>query len=206
MYFEIFIVGILAGLSPGPDFFVVMKNSLGFGRRVGIATALGIALALIVHISYTVLGFTYIMEKTPSLFITIKLLGAFYLIWLGYQGIRSKPNTEGIQETQKMNEGKTFSKGFVEGFLCNVLNPKAALFFLSIFSQFISSDTKEWIRWIYGAEIIFAVGLTFTVLAIVMSYQKFKAFYQKYTHWFDRCFGGVLIYFATSIVISTFKS
>jgi threonine/homoserine/homoserine lactone efflux protein len=65
MYLEVFIVGILAALSPGPDFVVVTKNSLGIGRKFGIATALGIASALIVHITYTVLGFTIILEKSP---------------------------------------------------------------------------------------------------------------------------------------------
>jgi RhtB (resistance to homoserine/threonine) family protein len=207
MFFEIFLIGILSGLSPGPDFFLVMKNSLGFGRRIGIATALGVASALLIHVTYTILGFTYIIEKFPSIFIAIKLAGSLYLLWLGYHAIRSvKQSKEEKEMGLKVNTGKSVKQGFREGFICNVLNPKAALFFLSIFSQFISSNTASWVRWVYGTEIILAVALWFTFVSSVISYKKFRDFYEKYNHWFDRCLGAILIYFAIFIVYSTIHS
>ncbi|MCY8234960.1 LysE family translocator [Priestia endophytica] len=207
MFFEIFLIGILSGLSPGPDFFLVMKNSLGFGRRIGIATALGVASALVVHVTYTILGFTYIIEKFPSIFIIIKLAGSLYLLWLGFHAIRAVKQSKAEKEMGlKVNADKSVKQGFREGFICNVLNPKAALFFLSIFSQFISSDTASWIRWIYGIEIILAVALWFTFVSSVISYKKFRNFYEKYNHWFDRCLGAILIYFAIFIVYSTIHS
>jgi len=204
MFLEIFLIGILSGLSPGPDFFLVMKNSLGFGRRIGIATALGVASALFVHVTYTILGFTYIIEKIPSVFIAIKIAGSLYLLWLGFHAIRSvKQNKEPAENKLKINTDKNVKQGFREGFICNVLNPKAALFFLSIFSQFISADTVSWVRWIYGTEIVVAVGLWFTFISTVISYQKFRNYYERYSHWFDRCLGAILIYFAVFIVYST---
>ncbi|MGG3625946.1 LysE family translocator [Bacillus gobiensis] len=204
MFLQIFLIGILSGLSPGPDFFLVMKNSLGFGRRLGIATALGIASALFVHITYTILGFTYIIEKFPSIFITIKLAGSLYLLWLGFHAIKSvKQNKEQSGTGSKARMDKNVKQGFREGFICNVLNPKAALFFLSVFSQFISADTASWVRWIYGTEIVIAVGLWFTFISTVISYQKFRTFYERYSHWFDRGLGAILIYFAVFIVYST---
>jgi RhtB (resistance to homoserine/threonine) family protein len=207
LFIEVFIIGILAGLSPGPDFFIVMKNSLGFGSRIGIATALGVAFALFVHITYTILGFTYILEEVPSIFTAIKLMGSLYLLWLGFQAVRSAPQNGHLQTNfQKTNVNKTFVQGFREGFLCNVLNPKAALFFLSIFSQFISTDTGSWVRWIYGLEIVFAVGLWFISLSAIISYRKFRDFYERYHYWFDRCLGGILLYFAVVIVVSTIHS
>ncbi|MBA2875583.1 LysE family translocator [Thermaerobacillus caldiproteolyticus] len=208
MFLEVFLVGILAAMSPGPDFFVVMRNSLEFGYRVGIATAFGITLALIVHITYTILGFAYVMQAYPSLFISIKILGALYLIWLGYNAIRSAPpkNDEKLKsEVESVQNNKTLMQGFREGFLCNVLNPKAALFFLSIFSQFIKRDTTGWTHWIYGSEIIFAVGGWFVLLAILISYSKFRSLYKKYAYWFDRLLGGILIYFAIRIMVSAVK-
>ena len=207
MFVEIFLIGILSGLSPGPDFFLVMKNSLGFGRRIGIATALGVASALFVHVTYTVLGFTYIIEKIPSVFIAIKIAGSLYLLWLGFHAIRSvKQNKEQEEQGLKTNEDKTVKQGFREGFICNVLNPKAALFFLSIFSQFISADTASWVRWAYGTEIVIAVGLWFIFISTVISYQKFRNYYERYSHWFDRCSGAILIYFAVFIAYSTIHS
>ncbi|MED4240863.1 LysE family translocator [Priestia megaterium] len=207
MFVEIFLIGILSGLSPGPDFFLVMKNSLGFGQRIGIATALGVASALFVHVTYTVLGFTYIIEKIPSVFIAIKIAGPLYLLWLGFHAIRSvKQNKEQEEQGLKTNEDKTVKQGFREGFICNVLNPKAALFFLSIFSQFISADTASWVRWAYGTEIVIAVGLWFIFISTVISYQKFRNYYERYSHWFDRCLGAILIYFAVFIAYSTIHS
>lgn len=207
MYLEVFLVGILAALSPGPDFVVVMKNSLGIGRKYGIATALGIASALIVHVTYTILGFTILLEKFPTLFNIIKLAGAFYLLWLGYKGIQSKAQSEKpteINVIQRLNV--SIGRGFREGFLCNVLNPKSALFFLSVFSQFIGPDTSHWMRWIYGVEIILAVGLWFIILAILISNSYFRKIYQQYMHWFDRGLGIILIIFAFTIGITLFSS
>jgi RhtB (resistance to homoserine/threonine) family protein len=204
MFLQVFLVGILAGISPGPDFVVVMRNSLTYGRRVGVASAIGIALALIVHISYTVMGFALILQKSPVLFKVIQAAGALYLLWLGYHAVRSR-----AQETAQLAEGEEIAKavleqksalaGFIDGFLCNVLNPKAALFFLSIFSQFFTSDTTISTRWIYGFEVIFAVGLWFVILACIVSNEKFRALYQRWQHWFDRLLGIALIYFGMKI-------
>lgn len=200
MYLEVFVVGILAALSPGPDFVVVMKNSLSMGRKYGIATAIGIATALIVHVAYTILGFTIVLDKVPTLFTIIKLVGALYLLWLGYHGIRSKPQNEDEDEVRLQKESSiSIGQGFREGFFCNVLNPKSALFFLSVFSQFIGPNTDHWMRWVYGAEIIVAVGLWFIVLAILISNRYFRHIYKRYMHWFDRGLGIMLILFAITI-------
>lgn len=204
---EVFLVGVLAALSPGPDFVVVMKNSLGIGRKYGMATALGIASALIVHITYTILGFTIILEKSPIIFNLIKLVGAAYLLWLGWQGIRSKAQSESVHDVGiKPLLNSSIMQGFREGFLCNILNPKSALFFLSVFSQFIGDNTPYWMHWIYGGEIILAVGLWFILLAILISNNYFGKFYQQYMHWFDRGLGIILIIFAVTISITTLSS
>ncbi|WP_431026941.1 LysE family translocator [Lysinibacillus sp. LZ02] len=205
MYIEVFVVGILAALSPGPDFVVVIKNSLGAGRKYGIATALGIASALIVHITYTILGFTIILEKLPFVFNVIKLTGATYLLWLGWQGIQSQARLEN-SNAKSMDRllKESVMRCFREGFLCNVLNPKSALFFLSIFSQFIGPNTSKWTGWIYGGEIIVAVGLWFILLAILISNSFFRKIYQRYMHWFDRVLGIILIVFAVTIWITMF--
>ncbi|PGK51717.1 lysine transporter LysE [Priestia megaterium] len=207
MYIEVFLVGILAALSPGPDFVVVMKNSLGLGRKYGIATALGTASALIIHVTYTILGFAIVLQKSPAIFNGIKLIGAAYLIWLGWKGIRSKAKTGKIKKVGiEKSSLVSVKKGFYEGFLCNVLNPKSALFFLSVFSQFMGTETTSWMRWIYGGEIVLAVGLWFVMLAVLISKKRFQEFYHKYMHWFDRGLGAILIVFAVIIGITTVTS
>jgi len=203
MYLEVFLIGVLGAISPGPDFVVVMKNSLGLGKRFGIATALGIAAALIVHVTYTICGFAIILAQSPAIFNAIKLAGAAYLLWLGFGGIRSKARPlRMFQAEDPPHSNPVFFKGFREGFLCNLLNPKSALFFLSIFSQFIGAGTPGWMRWIYGGEIILAVGLWFILLAVLISNPYFRSVYQRCMHWFDRCLGAALIVIAATIGIS----
>jgi threonine/homoserine/homoserine lactone efflux protein len=99
---------------------------------------------------------------------------------------------------------KTAVKGFIEGFLCNALNPKATLFFLSVFSQFLSSGTQTWVGWVYGLEIVIAVALWFTLLSCLITNDRFKRLYQRYSYWFDRILGAVLIFFAFKIFVSFF--
>lgn len=202
MFVQVFLIGLLSGISPGPDFAVVMRNSLSFGRRTGVASALGIGTALGIHVTYTVLGFAVILQHSPSLFGFIQLLGAAYLLWLAQGAIRAKKPKQGMEDSGiKEYEEKPFWTGFREGFLCNMLNPKAALFFLSIFSQFLTPETPGWVRWVYGGEIMFAVGAWFVFLATVISSATFRRYYGAYRHWFNRVLGGVLLFFAIKIIV-----
>ncbi|WP_286884988.1 LysE family translocator [Aneurinibacillus sp. UBA3580] len=201
MFVEVFLVGILAGISPGPDFFVVMKNSLNFGVRVGVATAIGIACALIVHIAYTVMGFAFLLQQSAGLFYAIQLAGALYLLWLGFGALTAASGGETFT-AGTLAEKKRTLQGFRDGFLCNVLNPKAALFFLSVFSQFLTPDTSSAVRWIYGIEIIVAVALWFVTLSFLVSSARFRKFYERYRVWFDRLLGAVLLYFALRIIFT----
>ncbi len=76
-------IHILGAASPGPDLALVLKNSLESGRKAGIYSALGIALGIAVHVSYSVLGLAVLISKSILLFNIIKLIGAAYLIYIG---------------------------------------------------------------------------------------------------------------------------
>ena len=121
----------LAVISPGPDFAMVLKQSITYGRRSSIYTSIGIGLGIGVHVIYTLLGIGLIISKSIILFTIIKFLGAGYLIYLGYQSLKSK----GLKiEENKDIEIKDMSKmkSFSMGFLCNALNPKATIFFIKL--------------------------------------------------------------------------
>lgn len=201
MFLEVFLIGILAGISPGPDFFVVMKNSLENGKRVGIASALGVGSALFLHASYTILGLALVIQTYVYIFKFIQILGACYLAYLGIQAIISTFSGKDMEfeYAKTRHEDKTFFQGFNNGFLCNILNPKAFLFFLSIFSQFISPTTPHWMAWVYGLEVVVAVAGWFVFLSIVVSTNRFQQIYNKSRKLVDRFFGGILLYFAYKI-------
>lgn len=81
------ILGLLIVISPGADFVLVLKNSLNHGRSAGIWTAIGISLAITIHITYSLLGISYLISQNEMLFNAIRYAGAAYLIYLGIKGI-----------------------------------------------------------------------------------------------------------------------
>lgn len=201
MFFEVMIIALLGGMSPGPDFFLVTKNSFGYGRKIGIASALGITVAMLVHATYTILGLAVIIQRLPYLFATIQLLGAVYLAYLGISSLRSSFQVKKI-DLEKAVESlpkKSFGSGFMNGFLCNLLNPKAFVFFLSIFSQFITAEASRRMEWIYGFEVALVTGFWFVLLAVLITLPAFEGLYQKFRIWLERIFGLVLLYFAVKV-------
>ncbi len=206
MYLEIMVIALLAGMSPGPDFFLVMKNSLGYGRKVGIASALGIAAALAIHTLYTILGLTIIIRNYHYVFIAIQLSGAIYLAYLGLRTLLSTFSNIKL-ELEKVSESsnhKSIYQGFLNGFLCNILNPKAFVFFLSVFSQFMKPGTPPWVEWIYGFEVVLVIGAWFVILSSLISSEAFRSVYQKGRIGLERFFGVILVYFAFKVCKSAF--
>ncbi|MBY7142435.1 LysE family translocator [Virgibacillus sp. NKC19-3] len=201
-----FIVGIMSALLPGPDLILLIKNSLQSGRSQGVATSLGVATALIIHIAYTILGFAILIEMFPSLLNTIKVLGALYLVWLGWKTIRGQSKVVNEPTEGKPAKNHSIKNSFSEGFMCNLLNPNSALFFLSVFSQLIHTSTPIYMSWLYGFIVILIVFLFYAIFAFFISNMKFRRFYFVYKQWFDNTLGLILIGFALSIGLSVFNS
>ncbi len=198
------IIHLLAVMSPGPDFVVVTKNSLSYSRKIGTYTALGVALGIIVHVAYSLFGIGFIISQSIVLFTVIKLLGAFYLIWIGIKAIRSKPSS--VEDNSvEIKKGKTITPfGAVKnGFFVNVLNPKATLFFLALFTQVISPATPKAIQLIYGIEMTVATFVWFSVVAYFFSHSKLKVKIQKIAHHIDKITGLALIALGIKVALSS---
>ncbi len=207
MFIQVFVIALLAGMSPGPDFFVVMKNSLCHGRKIGIATSMGIAAALLIHVTYTIIGIALIIQHYHFLYVIIQIFGAVYLAYLGIKTIilTFKKMKIELEETKKNNESKSIREGFINGFLCNLLNPKAFVFFLSIFSQFISPGMPKWMEIVFGIEVVITVGLWFVLLSVFVSSKRFRRIYEKIDVWLERIFGAILVFFAIRVIKSALE-
>lgn len=182
----------IALLSPGPDFAMVLKQSVTYGKKASIYSSIGIGLGISVHVIYTILGIGLIISKSIILFNIIKLLGAAYLIYLGYKSLRSK-GFELKESDTKIVENISNKKSFVMGFLCNALNPKATLFFVSLFTVVISIDTPIYVQSIYGVFCILETMAWFVLLSLILSHHKVRAFFNNFGKWFDKAVGLVLI-------------
>ena len=122
-------IALLGAMTPGPDFVLITRLSLQRSRAAGIAGALGIGVGLCIHLSYMVLGLAIIIAHLPWLMNMIRVLGAFYLSYLGIQAWRED------SDNKVMNVTRQSKQGFTQGFLTNLLNPKAMLFLLALMSS-----------------------------------------------------------------------
>ncbi len=191
----------IALLSPGPDFAMILKQSITYGKRSSIFASIGIGLGISVHVIYTILGIGLIISKSIVLFNIIKYMGAVYLVYLGYMSLKSRG--------MKLENGNVYNqkcmsdlKSFGVGFLTNALNPKATLFFLSIFTVVVSIDTPMYIQAFYGIFCIFATMVWFTVISLILSHRKVRDFFNSFGVWFDRVVGVVLISLGIKVALS----
>lgn len=125
-------------ISPGPDNIFVLVQSITNGKAYGLATVAGLITGCIIHTTLLAFGVSIIIRENETLFFVIKLLGAFYLLFLAYKVLKS----DGQLHLESDVRSKKSLKGlFVQGFFMNVLNPKVTIFFLAFFPGFLFSDT-----------------------------------------------------------------
>ena len=195
-------VHLLAVASPGPDFAIVLKHSIGFGRRAAIITSIGVGVGILIHVAYSLLGIGILIKTTPVLFQVFSYVAAAYLLYLGWGAIRSPaPSKIDNVEVEKVLQLISDKKAFMVGFLTNGLNPKATLFFLSVFAVAVSPDTPNAIKLAYGLYLAVATGIWFCVLSLFLSSKKVTQFIGKKGFLFDRVMGIVLILLAVKLVM-----
>lgn len=197
-------VHLLAVASPGPDFAVVMKHSVSYGRRAAMITSIGIGLGILIHVTYSLLGIGIIIKTTPWLFNLLSYVAAIYLLYLGWGALRSNAPKE-ASENLATEEAIAISdkKAFMIGFLTNGINPKATLFFLSVFAVAVSPETPNSIKLGYGIYLAIATGIWFCTLSYFLSSKVVRQFLGKHGYWFDRLMGTVLILLAIKLVVSS---
>jgi len=197
------IAHFFAVASPGPDFAVVLKQSVQQGRRNALWTSAGVGAAILLHVGYCVLGVALILTQSPNLFMALKYLAGAYLAYLGVQALRAaKPpeNTSDTIENKTVLEESVWL-AFRRGFLTNALNPKATLFFMSLFTLVISVTTPTSVQIAYGVYMALATWVWFSMLSLVLSKPGVRGFFQKSGYWFDRGIGVILIALAIRVVI-----
>ncbi|KKJ98049.1 lysine transporter LysE [Stutzerimonas stutzeri] len=201
-FMTVALVHLLAVASPGPDFAVVVRESVTQGRRVGSWTALGVGCGIFVHVAYSLLGIGLIVSQSIVLFNLFKWLAAGYLLYLGWRALRARPMSLDTADEVDTTSDRSPWQAFVVGFVTNGLNPKATLFFLSLFTVVISADTPLWVQAGYGIYLAGATALWFLLVAWLFSRGRVRAGFARMGHWFDRLTGAVLIGLGVRLAVS----
>lgn len=198
-------IHLLAVMSPGPDFVMITRNSLKYSRRSGIYSALGLGLGILVHVSYSLLGISFVISRSIVLFSLIKFLGAGYLLYIGYKSLKARPHQENSLDLglEKRDLGKWAALKM--GFLTNILNPKVSLFFFALFTQVINPSTPHSIQVLYGVEMSGMTFAWFAVVATMFSSQIIKKRFLKVSHYVERAMGVILIGLGLKLAFTSSK-
>ncbi|HUR60027.1 MAG TPA: LysE family transporter [Opitutaceae bacterium] len=191
---------LLAVASPGPDFAIVLKQSLLNGRRAAIWTSIGVGTAILLHVTYSLLGFGLLIRSSPLWFNVFKFAGAAYIAWLGVQGLRAKPRTP---DSAVAAGGVSERGAFASGFLTNALNPKCTLFFISLFVLIVNPATPKFVQAGYGVYMSVATMAWFSLVSLVFTRDDVRGRFLAQGHWIDRALGVVFLAFALSLAFSS---
>lgn len=196
------LLNLLAAISPGPDFVMAVKNSLTYSRKTGIFTGIGIGLGISIHIIYCAAGVGYLISKSIIVFNIIKYIGAAYLIYMGIKAILSK-STKIEVSRNVIKDDISWFLAIKTGFLTNVLNPKATLFFLGLFTFVIKPQTPMYIILILSTIMVFTAISWFTLVALFFSQQRIQAIFLKFEKAINGFFGGLLIALGIKIALTS---
>lgn len=195
------VVAVFMAISPGADFAMVTRNSLFHSRRAGVLSALGVGLAIWVHVAYSIAGLAVVVSSSILLFSVLKYLGAAYLIYIGWKTFKSSPEPQ--ERDAEQPPAMTDFEALRNGFVCNALNPKTTIFFMSIFTQVIDAGTPVSVQVVYGAVISVAHLLWFSFVAVMLTQPVLLTRFNRSRKYIERAVGCVLMAFGIKVAATS---
>jgi len=190
-FISVILIHLFAVISPGPDFAIITHRSIKYGRKSGFITSIGIGFGILVHVFYCILGIGYIISQNILLFNILKILGAVYICFLGINSFKySATNLSKIPDSRISH---FFDNSFIIGFLTNIFNPKATLFFISLFSLIVEYNTPFAIQLFYGFWMSLVTCSWFCLVSYFISSYYLKIFINKYSILINKVMGVILI-------------
>ena len=201
-FYALVIITLVTVITPGPDFVVVVKNTVSVSRRAGFLTAFGIATAIWVHIFYSIVAVQFVATQSVFIFEVIRLLGASYLFWLGWKSLTSTGQSlEPKTETDKIKRSAFWKQGFIN----NLLNPKATLFFISIFSQVIDPNTPIFLQVGYGVVITMICFSWLCFISIMLTIDNMKPYVNKIVQPVEKIAGVIFVSYASMEIYNSYQ-
>ncbi|MFI9226972.1 LysE family translocator [Streptomyces rimosus] len=211
-------VAVLLTVSPGPDFAVVLRTSLGSGRRAALCSALGIAAGCVVWGLAGAVGLTAMLSASRTAYDALRVAGALYLMWLGFHALRSaRRRTPGGERTEGAgpegagpesgiaNAGRQSPlRAFRTGLLTNVLNPKVGVVYMSLLPQFIPHGAPVVATTLLLVAVHVLLGLLW-LGGIALAVHRARALFQRprVRRRLDQATGGVLLALGAAVGVET---
>lgn len=198
LWLSLVTICILGAMSPGPSLALVVKNTLSGGAQQGYATSISHGLGVALYAAITATGIGIIIVKSPVLFTIIQYFGAAFLLYLGIKAILSKP--QGLGVNLEGNVSKSQVNGWRDGFLIAFLNPKLAIFFLALFSQFVDANASSTQKVIMTATVGVIDTLWYCLITLFLSRGQIMNKLKANNHIVDKITGCFLIALAARVV------
>jgi len=183
----------LGQFSPGPDMILLTRTALAQGRSAGWWMSAGIASGLCVHATVAVFGMAYLMGLKEGLTEVLRWMAAAYLAYLGLRLLLAGMGLGGKKVDKEEKDHAGGRSAYLRGLLCNLLNPKVAIIFAAVVTDFVSGDRPIWwapALWL----IIVGQGLALWALYVwLLQFPPVRSGYRRAAPWFDVAFGVGLL-------------
>ncbi len=208
LWLSLVVICILGALSPGPSLALVIKNTLDGGAKQGYATAISHGLGVALYAAITATGIGLIIVQSPILFKAIQYSGAAFLFYLGIKslGLLNRNNANSVEPQVKETEHRHVLdkniNGWRDGFLIAFLNPKLAIFFLALFSQFVDADASLQQKVIMSVTVGSIDMLWYALVTYGLSRGQVMNKLRNNSHIVDKVAGSFLILLAARVVFN----
>ena len=199
LWLSLALVCMMGAMSPGPSLAVVLKHSLSGGMKNGMLAALSHGFGVGLYAAASLLGLGALMLQFPTVYQFLVYLGAAYLAYLGLKILFSKPNDSELNIQQS---DMSSSKALQDGFAIAFLNPKLAIFFLALFSQFIDPENLTLNIGVIMCLTVFVIDTGWYLLVALLTEVSKKRFgFTKSSPWLDKILAVVFIGLAIRVVL-----
>lgn len=202
LFLTVALVHLIALMSPGPDFFFVSQTAASHSRREAMMGVVGISLGIVVWAGVALMGLHLILQKMAWLHQIIMVGGGIYLCWMGWQLLRSARAQQAPPAAEAQVALPKAGRSFIRGFLTNLSNPKAVIYFGSVFSLFVGDSVGAGARWGLFLLIVAETFVWFSLVAVVFALPAMRRGYQRLAKWIDGVAGVLFTGFGLHLIFT----
>ncbi|HGM5104382.1 threonine export protein RhtC [Serratia marcescens] len=202
LFLTVALVHLIALMSPGPDFFFVSQTAASRSRREAMMGVVGISLGIVVWAGVALMGLHLILQKMAWLHQIIMVGGGIYLCWMGWQLLRSARAQQAQPAAEAQVALPKAGRSFIRGFLTNLSNPKAVIYFGSVFSLFVGDSVGAGARWGLFLLIVAETFVWFSLVVVVFALPAMRRGYQRLAKWIDGVAGVLFTGFGLHLIFT----